>query len=129
MFAVSMSCNTLNIAEESKDKKFLSKALELMKSHYDDCDYEIEHFVRDMGYSKTLVNKKLQDLIGQSIGQFMKNYRLKAAYEILTEKSAEYDINVSEIAYAVGFNDPKYFTKCFKELYNILPSTLLTKQP
>ena len=80
-----------------------------------------------MGYSKTLVNRKLQDLAGQSTGQFMKNYRLKAAYEILTKENIEHYVNVSEIAYSVGFNDPKYFTKCFKELYNILPSTLLVK--
>ena len=80
-----------------------------------------------MGYSKTLVNKKLQDLVGQSTGQFMKNYRLKAAYELLTQKEIENCINISEIAYAVGFNDPKYFTRCFKELYKVLPSTLLVK--
>ena len=127
LFAINMNCNNLNMAEESKDKKFIATAMDLMNSNYNDCEYEIEHFVRDLGYSKTLVNKKLQDLIGQSTGQFMKNYRLKAAHEMLTQTRNANDINISDIAYSVGFNDPKYFTKCFKELYKVLPSTLLNK--
>ncbi len=126
-FAVNMKESALSIAEESKDSKFISYAIEQMKLHYSDSNYELDQFVRDMGYSKTLVNKKLQDLTGQSIGQFMKNYRLKVAYEIITTKSQNKDNNISEIAYSVGFNDPKYFTKCFKEAYKVLPSTLLTK--
>ncbi len=127
LFAINMKGNTLSIAEDSKDSKFITHAIEQMKLNYGDSSYELEQFVRDMGYSKTLVNKKLQDLTGQSIGQFMKNYRLKIAYEIITTKELNQNINISEIAYSVGFNDPKYFTKCFKEVYNILPSTLLTK--
>ena len=79
-----------------------------------------------MGYSKTLVNQKLQSLTGQSIGQFMRNYRLNVAKDTLTK--VECDISVAEIAYAVGFNDPKYFTKCFKELFGVLPSEYFGKK-
>ena len=56
----------------------------------------------------------------------MKNYRLNVAQRIIQEGSG--DINVSEIAYAVGFNDPKYFTKCFKEFFGYLPSSKLGKK-
>ena len=104
----------------------ITNAVNLMKEHYADAEYNLERFVRDMGYSKTLVNKKMQDLTGQPIGQFMKNYRLNVAQRIIQEGSG--DINVSEIAYAVGFNDPKYFTKCFKEFFGYLPSSKLGKK-
>lgn len=60
-------------------------------------------------------------LVGQPIGQFMKNYRLNVARRMIQEGKG--DINVSEVAYAVGFNDPKYFTKCFKEFFGYLPSS------
>lgn len=120
MFSTSMNCETLNINASSKDNTFMTSAINLMKEHYADSDYNLERFIRDMGYSKTLVNQKLQSLTGQSIGQFMRNYRLNVAKETLTK--VECDISVAEIAYAVGFNDPKYFTKCFKELFGVLPS-------
>ena len=56
----------------------------------------------------------------------MKNYRLNVAQRIIQESAG--DINVSEVAYAVGFNDPKYFTKCFKEFFGYLPSSKLGKR-
>lgn len=79
-----------------------------------------------MGYSKTLVNKKMQELTGQPIGQFMKNFRLNVAQKMIQENQDK--VNVSEVAYAVGFNDPKYFTKCFKEFFGYLPSSGLNKK-
>ena len=126
MFSTSMNCETLNINASSKDNTFMTSAINLMKEHYADSDYNLERFIRDMGYSKTLVNQKLQSLTGQSIGQFMRNYRLNVAKDTLTK--VECDISVAEIAYAVGFNDPKYFTKCFKELFGVLPSEYFGKK-
>ncbi|KAB4445240.1 response regulator, partial [Bacteroides thetaiotaomicron] len=126
MFSTSMNCETLNINASSKDNTFMTSAINLMKEHYADSDYNLERFIRDMGYSKTLVNQKLQSLTGQSIGQFMRNYRLNVAKDTLTK--VECDISVAEMAYAGGFNDPKYFTKCFKELFGVLPSEYFGKK-
>lgn len=126
MFSASSKVEELHVQEESRDKTFITNAVNLMKENYADPEYNLECFVRDMGYSKTLVNKKMQDLTGQPIGQFMKNYRLNVSQRMLQEGPG--DINVSEIAYAVGFNDPKYFTKCFKEFFGYLPSSKLNKR-
>lgn len=126
MFSTSMNCEALSMNAGSKDSTFMTLAIDLMKEHYADSDYNLERFIRDMGYSKTLVNQKLQSLTGQSIGQFMKNYRLNVAKETLVK--TECDISVADIAYAVGFNDPKYFTKCFKELFGTLPSEYIAKK-
>lgn len=123
LFSASSNVEELNIQEESRDKTFIIKAVQLMQEHYADAEYNLERFVRDMGYSKTLVNKKMQDLTRQPIGQFMKSYRLNVARRMLQEGSGE--SNISEVAYAVGFNDPKYFTKCFKEFFGYLPSKFL----
>ncbi|MFR5759161.1 MAG: hypothetical protein ACLUE2_15560 [Bacteroides cellulosilyticus] len=99
MFSSSSNVEELHVKEESRDKTFITNAVNLMKEHYADAEYNLERFVRDMGYSKTLVNKKMQDLTGQPIGQFMKNYRLNVAQRMIQEGSG--DVNVSEIAYAV----------------------------
>lgn len=126
MFSASSNVEELHMKEESRDKTFILTAINLMKENFADSEYNLERFVRDMGYSKTLVNKKMQDLTGQPIGQFMKNYRMNVAQRMIIEGTG--DDNVSEIAYAVGFNDPKYFTKCFKEFFGYLPSSKLGKK-
>lgn len=112
----------LGLIEDSRDKTFMDKAMELMKQHYADSEYGLDAFIRDMGYSKTLVNQKMQNLAGMPIGQFMKNFRLDMGYQLLEQGKGE--SNVSEVAYAVGFNDPKYFTKCFKQRFGCLPSSI-----
>ena len=124
-FSASGDIDELHIKEETRDQLFVNKAVGLMKKNYADSEYNLECFVRDMGYSKTLVNTKMHALVGQPIGQFMKNYRLNVARQMIQERKG--DINVSEVAYAVGFNDPKYFTKCFKEFFGYLPSQGLKK--
>lgn len=119
-FSVSGNVEDLNIKDDSRDRQFMSKAIELMDAHYTDAEYDLERFVHDMGYSKTLVNRKMQALAGQPIGRFMKGYRLNVAKRLLLQGAGS--INVSEVAYAVGFNDPKYFTRCYKEFFGHLPS-------
>lgn len=123
-FSNGMRCEALNMESHSKDNQFMTSAVGLMKAHYADSEYGVDRFVNDMGYSKTLVNNKLQSLTGCAIGQFMKNYRLMVARETL-EHSHGQSVSISEVAYAVGFGDPKYFTRCFKELFGMLPSELL----
>ncbi len=124
-FSTTGDIKDLHLKESSKDRKFIEQAIGLMKQHYANPNYALENFVRDMGCSKTVVNRKMQILTGQPIGQFMKGYRLDMAHKILQQNTG--GMNVSDVAYAVGFNDPKYFTKCFKELFGYLPSTLLRK--
>ena len=74
--AVLSDISELGLIEESRDKIFMDRAMELMKLHYAEAEYGLDAFVRDMGYSKTLVNQKMQSLAGMPIGQFMKNFRL-----------------------------------------------------
>ena len=112
----------LGLIEESRDKAFMDRAIALMKEHYAESEYGLDALIRDMGYTKTLVNQKKQNLAGIPIGQFMKNFRLDMGYQLLKQKKG--DTNVSEVAYAVGFNDPKYFTKCFKQRFGCLPSSV-----
>lgn len=119
--AVLSDISELGLIEESRDKIFMDRAMELMKLHYAEAEYGLDAFVRDMGYSKTLVNQKMQSLAGMPIGQFMKNFRLDMGRQLLEQGKG--DANVSEVAYAVGFNDPKYFTKYFKQRFGCLPSS------
>jgi AraC-like DNA-binding protein len=74
-----------------------------------------------MGMSRSLVSKRLNAETGQSTSQFMRNYRLSIARKLLLENWAKR--NITEIAYKVGFDDPKYFTRCFTRKYGCSPSS------
>lgn len=124
-FSFNMDLEELNIDEESSDKKFLNKAMQIVKENYKDSYYEVTDFIEAMGVSKSLMNKKMKNLTGQSVGQFIRNYRLNIARELILKNKATRNKNISEIAYEVGFNDPKYFTRCFTRHFHQTPSSLM----
>lgn len=124
-FSLNMNVDELNISEESNDDKFLRKAIEIVKENYKNADYEVSDFIESMGTSKSVLNKKMQILTGQSAGNFIRNYRLNIAGELILRHKG--NMNISEIAYEVGFNDPKYFTRCFTKHYGVAPSSFDNK--
>lgn len=109
-------------AVSKNDDKFVEKLIEAIRENYKNSELDVQGFCEIMGMSKTLLNKKLQDSLGQSIGQFIRIYRLSIAREMLINNKERKNMNVSEIAYEVGFNDPKYFTRCFTKEYGTAPS-------
>ena len=124
-FSIDMNTDSLEVDENSGDKKFLNKAMSVVKENYKNPDFEVSDFIEAVGISKSLLNKKMQSLTGQSAGQFIRNYRLNLARELLLKNKVTRTMNISEIAYEVGFNDPKYFTRCFTKHFNVTPSSLL----
>lgn len=126
-FATGMNVEALNIKDDSADKKFIERVMEVMKENYKNSYFEVSDFCEAIGASKTLLNQKLQNLVGQSAGQFIRNYRLNLAHELILKTRDKKRMNIAEIAYEVGFNDPKYFTRCFTKEFKIKPSELLNK--
>lgn len=107
-----------NIEVTSLDEKLIKKAIEVVEQNITEPEFSIENFSQELGMSRVYLYKKLVSLTGKSPLEFVKTIRLQHAAQLL-EKS---DLNVSEVAYRVGFNNPKYFAKCFKEEYKVLPS-------
>lgn len=120
-----MDTEVLDIATESRDKKFVDQVMETVRSNYKNSYFEVGDFADALGISRSLLNKKLQSLLGQSAGQLVRNYRLNMARELILKNRTTRAMNISEIAYEVGFNDSKYFTRCFTKQFNITPSALL----
>lgn len=102
-----------------QEDPFKEKALETLRSLYRDPDLDVNSFCQAIGMSKTLLNTRLQEAFGQSIGQLVRTFRLTLAREMLESNRG---MTVSEVAYEVGFNDPKYFTRCFTKEFGITPS-------
>lgn len=127
-FTLDMDVDVLNMEEESGDKKFLNQVMEVIKENYKNSYFEVSDFCEAVGVSKSLMNKKLQSLIGQSAGQFIRNYRLNIARELILKNRETKNMNIAEVAYEVGFNDPKYFTRCFTKQFNVTPSGLMNHE-
>ncbi|MBR9919260.1 MAG: helix-turn-helix transcriptional regulator [Bacteroidetes bacterium] len=81
-------------------------------------DLQISIMAELLGCSRVQLYRKLQEEIGISPSQFIRQLRLKVAYNLLLNTQW----TVSQIAYSVGFNDPKYFSRVFRKQYKIAPS-------
>ncbi len=125
-FNNSMDVKSLDIEEESQDRKFLDKLMEIIHDNYQDATFDVAELIEKMHMSKSLLHRKLHSLIGQPAVKIIRSYRLSKAKELI-EIHAGGRKNISEIAYEVGFNDPKYFTRCFTKQYGSTPSSLLDK--
>ena len=104
----------------SIDEDFMQRAIDCVNRHLEDSDFDQPQFVEEMGTSKSTLYKKLKSLTGLNTSAFIRNIRLKAACRIMEEKGSS--VRVSDLAYAVGFNDPKYFSSCFKKEFGMLPT-------
>ena len=104
------------------DDEFLQKAYNCVREHLADSDFDRDAFAADMGASASTLYNKLRSITGFSVSAFIRDIRMKEAYRMATETPS---IRVSDLAYRVGFSDPKYFSSCFKKEFGLLPSEFL----
>lgn len=107
-----------DVSITSLDEKLITKAIKIVEENMSEPDFSVEKFSRELGMSRVHLYKKLLALTGKSPIEFIRTIRLQRAAQLL-EKS---QLSVSEVAYQVGFNNPKYFSKYFKDQFNMLPS-------
>ncbi|MGX5690639.1 hybrid sensor histidine kinase/response regulator transcription factor [Arcticibacter tournemirensis] len=103
----------------SADEKFIRQALAIIERNISNPDFSVEEFSKEMCMSRVALYKKLLQLTRQTPSEFIRTIRLKRA-ALLLDKS---QTTVSEIAYEVGFNNPKAFAKYFKTEFGVLPSS------
>ena len=110
----------------SRDTDFSAQLLEAIQKLYKDPELDVYKLADALGMSRSLLNEKIQQGFGLSIAQFIRTYRLNVAKEMICN-GTNTEMNISEIAYEVGFNDPKYFTRCFTKEFNATPSEMHRK--
>lgn len=106
------------------DEIFMKKVMEIMDAQMDNSNLTIDEFSQELGMGRTVFYQKLKGIVGLSPVDFIREMRIKRAKQLI--ETGEY--NVSTIAYMTGFNDPKYFSKCFKKKYGISPSEFVSKE-
>lgn len=103
----------------SADNVFIERAIQCLNDHLSDSDYDRDAFARDMGASASTLYNKLRAVTGMNVSGFIRNHRIKVACRLAQEDP---NLRVSDIAYQVGFKDPKYFATSFKKEMGVQPS-------
>ena len=110
--------NPKMVTVTSLDQRFLEQVLGLLEEKFNDGEFSVPQMQEALGMSKSQLHRKLKALTNEGPGELLRNFRLKRAAQLLSQKAD----TVTQIAYSVGFNDLSYFAKCFKELYGVVPS-------
>ena len=116
-FKANKDINISSMEYGSLDELFLKQAVLKVEEKLSDDTFDFDKFADAMTSSKSTLHRKLKSLTGLSPGEFIRNIRLKHAAQMLINNKG----NISEIAFSVGFNDPKYFSRCFKSEFGLTP--------
>ena len=108
---------------KGNDEALMERIMAAVNKRLDDSDYNVESLAEDVGLSRTQLHRRVKELTGISVGEFIRNLRLQQAAKLL----AAGDVSVSQVAYAVGFATPGHFTVTFKKHFGVPPSEYMTK--
>jgi AraC-like DNA-binding protein len=103
---------------ESLDEKLVRAATEYVERNLDNADISVETMAEELGMSRVHLYKKLTAITDLTPSEFIRQIRLRHAEQLLSKSQ----LTVAEVAYKVGFNNPRYFSKYFKEMYGVMPS-------
>lgn len=104
--------------QPNADEEYLQRAIKCINEHINDADYDREAFAADMSSSVSTLYNKIRALTGKNVTSFVRDIRIKTACHLAKKNP---DLRVSDIAYSVGFRDPKYFATSFKRVMGVQP--------
>ncbi|MGK7397804.1 MAG: response regulator [Candidatus Cyclobacteriaceae bacterium M3_2C_046] len=105
----------------SREEQFLEKVRQILDNFLTDGNFNARQFSEEMGMSRMQLHRKLKALTGFTANELILTHRLDMAARLLKSNHA----TVAEICYLAGFNDPSYFSKCFKDKFHVSPSDYL----
>jgi AraC-like DNA-binding protein len=122
---ISVLCKTemnepgISVIDKS-DQIFIQRLFDHINMNISNVDFTIDKLSKEMRLSRAQLYRKLNSMSNTSPVQFVRDVRLRFALNLIKERK----LSISEIAYELGFSNPSYFAKCFKEKYGISPSKI-----
>lgn len=120
-FSRILDLSPTEITVTSADEEFLKNAMDIVEKHMENTSFGVVQFAHELAVSRPLLFTKLKAITNQTPNNFIKSIRLKRAVQLLKQKK----MNVSEVAYKVGFKDPRYFSKCFQKEFEQTPTQFM----
>ena len=115
--------NDTGIEILDSDKLFLNKFIAQLESSYMKSDVSVEKISEQLAVSRVHLYRKVKEISGLTPVDYLRNFRLAKAVSLLGQRR----YSISEIAYQTGFSSPAYFTKCFRDVFNMTPSEYVEK--
>ncbi len=122
-FCRNIEVNPSSITITSVDEQLIQRALECIEKNMDNTEYAVEELSGDLGMTRMNLYRKLQSITGNTPSDFIKSIRLKRAAQLLQGSQ----LTMVEVADRVGFSSASYFTKCFKDMFGLLPTQYAEK--
>jgi AraC-like DNA-binding protein len=113
--------------EETKvkgnDELLMERIMKVVNKHLSDSDFSVDTLTTEVGISRTQLHRKMKEMTGLPVSEFIRNIRLEQAARLLEEQK----INVTQVAYSVGFNNPAHFSTVFRKQFGISPTEYAEK--
>jgi len=122
-FAQVITLEPKNMVINTTEQNFLNKIIQVIEDRIADPDFDVPTLASEIGMSQPVLYKKIRALTDLSVNDFIKSLRIKRAAQLLKQGSG----NITEIAYAVGFSDRKYFSSEFKKHFGKTPSEFMAE--
>lgn len=122
-FGVAMNIDCSGIKMGSTDEKLISRVTEDIQAHLDDPDFDVTALCAYVGISRVHLNRKLKEFGLESPSVLIRKCRMKQAARLLADNK----VNVSEVAYRIGFSSHSYFSSSFREFFGLSPKEFVTR--
>jgi DNA-binding response OmpR family regulator len=119
LFGHSETISPEELTTNQLDQQFIEQTYAIVERNIQEPELSVDHFTHEMIINKSLLFKKIKAITDYSIVDFVNMFKLRKAASRL---AANPQLNISEIAFEVGFNDPKYFSRIFRKVFGVTPS-------
>lgn len=108
---------------KGNDQQLMERVMKVVNERLCDADFNVEALADEVGLSRVQLHRRIKEITGITVGEFIRNLRLKQAAELL----AKGDVTVSQVTYALGMSNPTHFTAAFKRYFGVTPTEYMKK--
>jgi signal transduction histidine kinase/DNA-binding response OmpR family regulator len=109
------------VATSESDLHFISKMNEVIDKNLENESFVVDDIAKTIGLGRSRFYLKVKELTSLTPNEYLLKYKMQKAMELLQNNA---ELNISEIAFRVGFKSSRYFAKCFKDYYGVVPSAV-----
>ena len=110
---------------KGNDELLMERIMKVVNEHLSDSDFNIEVLTSEVGISRTQLHRKMKEMTGLPITEFIRNIRLEQAARLLKEQK----VNVTQVAYSVGFSTLAHFSTVFRKQFGVSPTEYVEQNP
>jgi YesN/AraC family two-component response regulator len=111
------------IEVKGNDEQLMERIIDSINKHLSDSDFSVEMLCDEVGMSRANLHRKMKQMTGITASDFLRNLRMEQAARLLSEQK----VNITQVAYSVGFSSLPYFSTAFKKHFGISPTEYIEK--